>query len=355
VWSVPDFHHADPQSPAYGLINWSERNPVFYGDDNARVILPTLAAGRLLDDARWDEYVLRCLLANLRTTGRLGFRRNRINMKDFPAGADGWRFFQSEETISCAPHYQAYLWACYLWAYALTGYAGFLEGTANAIRMTMEACPHGWRWTNGLTQEMARMLLPLAYLVRIEDTAEHRGWLERVAADLLAHMEPSGAICEKLGALENGKYPPPCSNEAYGTAEASLIQEDGDPACDLLYTANYAFLGLHETAGATGDPRLKEAEDRLVEFLCRIQVRSEQQPYLDGAWMRSFDYELWEYWGSSADLGWGAWSVESGWTNSWINVVLAMRRCGETLFDLETGERLRRLLPGIVEEMGLPQ
>ena len=77
-------------------------------------------------------------------------------------------------------------------------------------------------------------------------------------------------------------------------------------------------LGLHEAAAATGEARLHEAATRLARFLCRIQARSEAHPWLDGAWMRSFDYDRWEYWGSSADAGWGAWSVEAGWTNAWI-------------------------------------
>jgi hypothetical protein len=350
VWAAPDFRQADPASPAYGLSNWYERGPVFYGDDNARVILPTLAAAGLLNDSRWDDHVLRCLLANLRTTGRLGFRRNRIDLHEFHAHPGAWRFFQAEETVSLQPHYQAYLWAAFLWAHALTGYDGFLDRTRTAIRMTMEAYP-AWKWTNGFTQELARMLLPLAFLARVEDTDEHRAWLGRIAGDLLENMQPSGAIRERLGPLETGDYAPPKSNAEYGTREASLIQQNGDPACDLLYTTNYAFLGLHEAAAATGDPALKQAEDRLADFLCRIQARSTAQPYLDGAWMRSFDDALWEYWGSSADLGWGAWSVESGWTNTWIASVLAMRATGASLFDLSTAGRLKARLPELVSEM----
>ena len=115
-------------------------------------------------------------------------------------------------------------------------------------------------------------------------------------------------------------------------------------------------------------PGCAQAEDRLADFLCRIQVRSAAQPYLDGAWMRSFDYELWEYWGSSADQGWGAWSVESGWTNSWIPAGLALRRLGVSLFDLgiaaprDSGQsagaptlaaRLAGLLPSLLAEMSL--
>jgi hypothetical protein len=348
VWSAPDFHQDDPQSPAYGLNNWYERGPVFYGDDNARVILPTLVARHLLGEDRWDERVLRCLLANLRTTGRLGFRRNRIDRG--PLLERGWAFYRDEETVSYAPHYQAYLWAAYLLAYALTGFDEFLSRTRTAIRMTMDAYP-GWQWTNGLTQEMARMLLSLAFLVRIEDRPTHQGWLARVSEDLLAQMQPCGAIRERLGLPEHGRYGPPQSNEAYGTAEAPLIQENGDPACDLLYTTNYAFLGLHEAALATGSAALREAEDRLAQFLCRIQVGSEAHPYLDGAWMRGFDYERWEYWGSSADLGWGAWSVESGWTNTWIAAVLAMRQQEESLFGLATARPLSMDLDDMIRTM----
>ncbi len=353
VWSSPDFHQSDPASPAYGLNNWYERGPVFYGDDNARVILPTLAGAAMLGDDRWNERVLRCLLANLRTTGALGFRRARL---DYPRSfADGqtWRTYFDEEHVHYAPHYQAYLWAAFLWAYALTGCDGFLHRTVNAIRMTMDAYPK-WRWTNGFTQEQARMLLPLAWLVRIDPRPEYRQWLDRIASDLLENMQPCGAIRERFGDIADGAYPSPRSNEAYGTNEASLIQEDGDPCCDLLYTANYAFLGLHEAAAVTGDPSLANAAGKLAQFLCRVQVRSSEHPYLGGCWMRGFDYQLWEYYGSSADAGWGAWSVESGWTNAWIASVLAMRHTGATLWDLTLSDQLRAIAPGLIEEMMTP-
>ncbi len=350
VWSSPDFRQDDPKSPVYGLNNWAERLPIFYGDDNARVILPTLTAGRLLENDRWDVHVLRCLLANLRTTGPQGFRESSLKYPHHFQDGKDWRYYRDHEFTHFAPHYQAYPWACYLWAYAMTGYEEFLKKSTIAIRLTMDKYPN-WRWTNGITQEMARMLLPLAFLIRVEDTAEHRHWLDRIMTDLLAQMQPCGAIREMMGPIENGSYPSPRSNEAYGTNESSLIQDNGDPACDLLYTMNFAFLGLHEAAGAIGDKRIKDAEDRMADFFCRIQIRSAAQPYLDGAWMRGFDYDLWEYWASSSDLGWAAWCVESGWTNAWINSVLAMRQIGETLFDLSTAERFRKICPGLIQEM----
>ena len=65
---------------------------------------------------------------------------------------------------------------------------------------------------------------------------------------------------------EKALFAPPKSNEAYGKDEAPLIQQNGDPLADLLYTTNFAFLGLHEAAAATGDAFYADAEDKLGEI-----------------------------------------------------------------------------------------
>ncbi|MCX7427485.1 MAG: hypothetical protein NTW96_17885 [Planctomycetia bacterium] len=82
--------------------------------------------------------------------------------------------------------------------------------------------------------------------------------------------------------------------------------------------------------------------DRLAEFLIRIQITSEAHPKLDGGWFRAFDYERWDYWGSNADHGWGAWSIEVGWTQAWIPTVLAMRELKLNLWDLTGRSRIAR-------------
>jgi hypothetical protein len=350
LWSSPDFCQDDPRSPAYGLVNWDAGNPVFYGDDNARIILPTLVSSALLGSKRWAEQLLRCLLANFRTTGPQGFRRPRLDLARMLSDRRRWSYYHHEEFVHLAPHYQAYLWACLIWGHSLSGDPALLERPLLAIERTMEAYPD-LRWTNGLTQEMARMLLPLAFLVRTQDSRRHRSWLDRVAGDLLSQMRPSGSIHELMGTLENGSYPSPRSNEEYGNSEASIIQDNGDPACDLLYTLGYALLGLHEAAAASDSAQLREAEDRLTSFLCRIQLVSEHHPFLNGAWMRSFDDEMWEYWGSCADQGWGAWSVETGWYNAWIATVLAFRALDRTLFGTDGLERVFEEYEQIKAEM----
>jgi len=339
----------DPKSPSYGLVGWTLplAPGTYYGDDNARSMLGTMAASGLLRSNHWNHGVLRCLLANLRTTGTLGFRHN--SLTDAQLQKFGWRHFYNEKFVNYHPHYEAYLWACFLRAYQKTHYEPFLQRTRTAIRMTMEAYPDHWRWTNGLQQERARMLLPLGWLVRLEDSAEHRGWLKLIASDLISFQDKSGAIREEVGSKGEGQYGPPKSNAAYGTSEAPLLQQNGDPVCDMLYTTNFAFLGLHEAAAATRNPKYVEAEDKLAEFLCRIQIHSEKHPELAGGWFRAFDYGAWDYWASGSDWGWGPWSIETGWTQSWITSVLGMRHLRTSLWDLtgrnELGADLNQLLP----------
>ena len=322
----------DPEHGAYGLIAWSLNSPANYGDDNARLLLGTLAASGLLGTDRYDRPMMMCLLAQLRTTGRLGFRGDCLYLKQL--GREGWQhYFDRKEFVNYSPHMEAYLWACFLWAYDRTGYEMFYDRAENAIRMTMQQHTDGWRWTNGLAQERARMMLPLAWLVRVKDTPEHRRWLRTCAEGLHGLQQPCGAIREELGLPGHGMFAPPRVNRHYGLSESPLIQENGDTICDLLYTSNFALLGLHEAAAATGDAFYADAEDKLAKFLCRIQITSQAHPELDGGWYRGFDYGRWEYWASNSDPGWGVWCIETGWTQGWITSVLAMRQLKTSLWD----------------------
>jgi hypothetical protein len=210
------------------------------------------------------------------------------------------------------------MWALYLWLYDKTGYEPLLQKAKSAIRITMEMYPDEWLWTNGIQQERARMILPLAWLVRIEDTAEHREWLDRIVSKLLENQVESGAIREELGGADKGRYGRTKSNQEYGLHEAPLIFENGDPIADMLYTSNFAFFSLNEAAHATGEERYQEALEKLSDFLTRIQVKSDKFEDLDGAWFRAFDFDRWEFWASNADVGWGAWGTLTGWTQSWI-------------------------------------
>lgn len=344
---------ADPQHTAFGMIGWGSTSPLWlranYGDDNARTLLATLLAAVALGTDRWDEPMAKALLANFRTTGRAGFRGDRLDLPDLEQR--GWRAYHDAAPLNYSPHFESYLWACYLWAYRQTGFRPMFERTTNAIALTMQAYPGGWRWGDGM--ERARMLLCLAWLVRLEDSPQHRQWLRQIASDLLERQSPTGAIHDWLAGAGGGHYQIPRSNEAYGTAETPLIQQNGDPASDQLYTTGFALFALHEAAAATGDAALKQAEDRLAEYLCRIQTRSRRFPWLNGWWFRAFDDRRWECWASSADIGWGAWCLEAGWAQAWAAATLGLRLEGTTFWEFTASSRVHtafrewqpRLLP----------
>jgi hypothetical protein len=336
----------DPKNPAYGLVGWATTHPyVYYGDDNARVILGAMGAAANLKDDRWNRYIAEAILANFRTTGKNGFRGPRLEDKQLVK--QGLKAISDRELVNVHPHFESWMWACYLWLYDKTGYKPLLDLSKKAIATSMQAYPN-WKWTNGIQQERARMILPLAWLVRVEDTPQHRQWLKTVAGRLLENLHASGAIREELGAAGAGQYGATKNNQDYGRHEAPLIAENGDEVADMLYTTNFAFFALNEAAAATGDKQYTEATKKIADFLVRIQVQSQQHPDLDGAWFRAFDYKRWEYWASNADAGWGAWGTLTGWTQSWIVATLAMQQKQNSLWQLTQSSGIQKeALPAI--------
>lgn len=329
----------DPKSDTYGLVGWSTTHPqVYYGDDNARVILGALGASARLNDGRWNKYIAEAIIANFRTSGKNGFRGERLEDADILKR--GLTAINANDLIYPHPHFEAWMWACYLWLYDKTGYKPFLDQSKKAIAITMEKYPN-WKWTNGIQQERARMILPLAWLVRVEDTPQHRQWLSLIADKLIENMDESGAIREELGATGDGMFGATKSNADYGKHEAPLIAVNGDPVADMLYTTNFGFFALNEAAAATGDTKYKNAVNKIAEFLVRIQVDSQTHPDMDGGWFRAFDFKRWEYWASNADAGWGAWGTLTGWTQSWIVSTLALQQEKQSLWDLSKDSKIK--------------
>ena len=341
---------ARKDSPSYGLIGWSVTHPyVYYGDDNARAILGILGASAYLNTDEWNQEMAEAILANFRTTGKQGFRASRLEDKDLQKL--GWQHFQNRDLINPAPHFESWMWACYLWLYDKTGYEPLLTKAKEAIRITMEGYPDEWKWTNGIQQERARMVLPLAWLVRIEDTPLHRQWLDTIVQKILENQVESGAIREELGGEGKGKYGRTKSNKEYGLHEAPLIFKNGDPIADMLYTSNFAFFSLNEAAHATGNPQYLTAVRKLSDFLTRIQVQSPRHNDLDGAWFRAFDYDKWEYWASNADVGWGAWGTLTGWTQSWIVATQVQTVRNQSFWELTKNSSIAREMPSTLKVM----
>lgn len=336
---------ANPDSAEFGLLSWDEGNKrVYYGDDNAKAILGMISAAAALEEDKWDERILQAILGNFRTAGVNGFRGNRLEGKDLES--NGWEFYYNRSVTNYASHYESLLWACYLWAYDKTGYEPLLTRTKTAISMMMDAYKETmkldndngsgeWTWTNGMQQERAKMTLPLAWLVRVDPSEEHKAWLDLMITDMMSYQDAqTGALRDVFGQTGEGKgkYGPFTTNSAYGNHEAPVIQENGDPCSDSLYTSAFAMLALNEAYGATGSATYKAYSDALNNYFVKIQQTSTNNKY-NGVWFRGFDYDKWETYGSDGDAAWGIWATETGWSQAWISNTLSMKVLNTNLWD----------------------
>ncbi|MGI6354287.1 MAG: hypothetical protein GX937_05950 [Lentisphaerae bacterium] len=351
IFRNPAHFVLDPKNPCYSQFTFYENVFTHYTFGNCWNSRHVLAAASLLGTNRWDHHVLRCLVSILRSANQNGCRR--INLR-YPESFSehNWDWYATEDYRNFCPHRQAGMWETFILAFRLTGHQPFLDVARKGLTTVMQDYPR-LQWMNNYSAEVAKLIMPLSFLLRLEDTPQHRAWLERVVADLEALFQPCGAIADTVRDLELATYPPPRSNAEYGTREACLIQENGDPCCDLLYTVPFAYAGLHEAYAATGNEHWRQLSDRITDFIIRVQAVSPEHPELSGAWLRGFDYQLWEYWSSSADAGWGAWCAETGWTNAPIAITLAFQKLKTSFYDLIEDGRLRSILPEILREMSV--
>ena len=323
---------ADSASPTYGLIGYYANNHgSYYGDDNARSLLSLITSSALMNEDRWNEIIVRAILANFRTSGKNGYRLASITEEKLMK--NGWQYYFNLDLIDYCPHMQCYLWSTYLWLYDKTKFKPFLERTTKGIAMMMKAYPK-WRLeANRAEQERCRMLLPLAWLVRADDTPEHRQWLDQMAQYIIGIQDKSGAIPQIPGKVVS-------SNKGYGADECAMAHEAGDPVTDALYSINFAFLGMTEAAAATGNQAYAASADKMADFFIRTQTQSQKHRELDGTWYRGFDFSKWDYWGSDGDAGWGVWSNEIGWTHSWITAILAVREMKTNFWKISSGSKV---------------
>lgn len=313
-----DGERGNKSSAVYGQISWANTHlGAFFNDDHARCVLGAIGASALMDNQRWNSFIVENILSNLRLSSEDGFIGSSLWEHDIIN--NGWQWYADrKDFVNPSAHFESWMWACYLWLYDKTGYKPLLEKAKKGISYMMKVYPD-WHAQNGIQQERARMILPLAWLVRVEDTPQHREWLDIVASRFLENQDECGAICEELGDATSDKNNLLISSNAeYGKNEASLIARNGDPVSDMLYTCNFGFFALNEAYKATG--KYGEQVRKLADFLVRIQVKSDAHQDLDGAWFRAFDYDRWDYWASNADNGWGAWCTLCGWIETWIGV-----------------------------------
>ncbi len=295
---VKEGHHA-------GMMRWSTWEfPICYQDDVARVILGALLAMQLHDDRTYLPAVELALDYLVSTTGCDGLRISRTDNFNYPDKAALEALSQIPGAFPCA-HHNAYYLATLLLAYQQNGKSIYLDTACKGLDALMEAYPNTIR-EHSETQELCRLVFPLA--VRYETTKNpmHLADLERVVSDLTRFRHPNGGYAE----YDTG-YKAARSRTAGD--EASLLADNGDPVCDLLYSLNWLPLGFAYAYKATKDETYASLWREISDFLSEVQLVS-QDPTVHGAWCRGIDLELREPFGMPHDIGWGPCCIESGWT-----------------------------------------
>lgn len=212
------------------------------------------------------------------------------------------------EGLDVSSHWQSSALCAYLTAYGLTGERRYLEIAERGLDHLAEAFPRT-RLETSRTCEAVRFVLPLVGGYRYTRKPLYLDTLRAIAAYLKTKQDP-----ESGGLLEwDGRNPR--SNAAFGVDEASIFQANGDPVTDQLYCTGFAAMSLPLAARETGDPLYDDLATGVLDFLARIQFDVGDER-LDGTWMRAFDVQGWEYFGSNADIGWGPYCVETGWSHA---------------------------------------
>ncbi|MCE5323007.1 hypothetical protein LLG46_06795 [bacterium] len=103
----------------------------------------------------------------------------------------------------------------------------------------------------------------------------------------------------------------------------------GKSLVDTIYTQNWCTIGLHAIWKLTGDKTYREAYERSVRLLAKIQDDT-PVPHLNGCWRGMYDMKK-HAWGGGDKYEGGANSIYSGWTNAPISFTFAMDILGLSL------------------------
>jgi hypothetical protein len=293
------------EGPHYGMVRWTNQAwGVCYQDDVARAIIPQMLKCLYTGKSDYLKECADALKFLVKTTGSDGtrvFRTDNINLNK-----EKIKELSEKPGNLASAHYNAYYFAALLIGYKLTSIEEFKAAAVKGMTTIMNAYPDTVR-EQSETEEYCRLVLPLSWLYWITGEELHRTWLYRVVEDLQRFKHQSGAYLE----WDEG-YKASMRNTG-GKGECSLLTSNGDAIVDMLYSNNWLPLGFMQAYLVTGDSYFKELWRENAKFMISSQIISKDES-INGAWTRGFDVEFMEVFGSPADVGWGPWAIESGWT-----------------------------------------
>ena len=143
------------------------------------------------------------------------------------------------------------------------------------------------------------------------------GYLMILAGTLMQTRE-FAAAGEELAAAVAAQLEARIAANPYGILPAEHFEAPAGPnLADLIYTINFAFVGL--ALAARKNARYRPTAEKLGAFLAAVQDDGEEYPALKGCWRGMYDCQAHRYGGGNLYEG-GANSIYSGWTNAPIAI-----------------------------------
>jgi hypothetical protein len=317
---IMDFQRLGRGDPGYGLWNTRGRGGEAFQDDVSWATICSLAGYRYTKNKMFLDRGLISAQAELKAFGPDDHLRVPLN-----ARSEGWEdsaHIPMTEKVNEHPHIGGCVLSAWLYTYGMTGQPAYLEQSLPFLRDMVAKFQGLGTYVISKTCEASRFLLPLALACAYSDDPEFRLALKDQADYLRSRMAPCGAIQEAGSNLQ-------ASLEG---ADLGLTHDNNDTISDQLYGTSFAAMNFWIAYKATGDIAYREDFFRVADYLVRIQAET-PDPRTDGGWMRGFDYALWEYYGSNADLFWTAYCMETGWSNAIIDIALALYLLDDGFFE----------------------
>lgn len=299
-----NFMQIKEDGPFKGMMRWTNQGwGVCYQDDAARALIPELLKCLYSGEKLYLDACVEALNFLAGTTGIDGTRVFRTDIKDLDEAM--LKKLASEPGNFPSAHYNAYYLAALLLAYKLTGTQVFRKMGIKGLETIMAAYPDTIR-EHSETQELCRLILPLAYLYWITKEDKHKAWLYKVTWDLQRFKHASGGYLEWDTGYKSTRF-------GKNDEECSLLTQNGDTVVDLLYSLNWLPSAFIQAYMITGDAYFYDLWQNISKFMISIQIRSSNKE-INGGWARAMDVDMMEVFALPNDLGWGPWAMESGWT-----------------------------------------
>jgi hypothetical protein len=309
-------YYPEDQSIMRGFFGWANHPipmTIFYSDDNGRDVFESLLYAYIKKDRKLFQCSYAGVNALLSTTGTNGHRKASIHLTDiYKRGGRKWfRNHKTKKKEYTSAHYGAWTFAALLYGAFLIQDQDIITLVGNGVKEYMKKFPK-LSVEHSVGDDFSKLLVASVILYKCTNNPKHLEYVNRIIDFFEPYQDEYSGAFQEVDPFQKHRRTEK-TNEKYGSGESALYTSSSDTISDQLYSLGFMGIGLY-FAYKTGEcPKAHKMLIKLLDYLCMIQLKSANLQ-LDGTWTRGFDYKHGEPYGANGDVGWGAYSIETGWT-----------------------------------------